>query len=443
MRDIKPKNSRPRRLPGRSVPLTHITPEAPAQPERPAAVPRPAKAKPAQPTPRSRTITPTKRQAPRLGARERSIVLGLLLIAVLTAGLAAWLFLPTVSIEIVLRTAPLLVDEEVTVRADGTEIVSVVPGTSFFRETEVTGTAPVASTEIVGSKATGTVRLINRTFDEQTIKARSRLVTDNDELFFMTESATIPAASGGTLASATVAVEAAAAGPDGNVESGRLNFVALDEASRTLVYAEVVQPLSGGSGEVVSVVREADLTAARDAAADQARAAVEHGVTDELPGEWSILAESWELELLDFSTDAADGDQRADIPYTARVSARVIGFEQAALEAVLEQALKSRLEEGFMLFPGPISFTKTVKEVDWESGEAIVSARVTHTTIPELSLDTLREKLTSRSATEARTYLEGLPGVQSVNLTTWPFWANHIPRIQNRISIDLQPERQP
>ena len=454
MRDIKPKGSKrsqpnwddesagqpvPKRLPGRSVPLAHITPEEPAKiHKKPVAQPVP----PAAARPR---VVRKKIgwRAPKLGARERSIVLGLLAVAVLTAGLAAWMFLPSASAELILRTAPLLVDEEVTVRADGTEIVSVVPGTSFFRETEVSGTAPVASTEIVGAKAGGTVRLINRTFDEQKIKARSRLVTDNDVLFFMTQAATIPPASSGAVAALDVAVEAAEAGPDGNIEDGRLNFAALDEASRTLVYAEVVSPLSGGVGDVVSVVREADLNAAREAAADQARAAVEQGVQDELPGGWSVLEESWEMELLQFDTPAPEGERRPDIPYTARVSARVIGFEQAALEEVLKKALQSRLEEDFMLFPGPISFTKNVKEVDWDNGEAVISARVTHTTIPELSLDTLREKLSGRTVDDAQGYLEGLPGVQSVSLDTWPFWVNSIPRIHNRISINLQPERQP
>ena len=96
-----------------------------------------------------------------------------------------------------------------------------------------------------------------------------------------------------------------------------------------------------------------------------------------------------------------------------------------------------------MLFPGPSSFTKSVDSVDWESERATVDVRVTHTTIPEFSIDTLQEKLAGRSKEEAENYLRGLPGIQSASVEISPFWASRISQLEKRIIIDIQPDRQP
>ena len=412
-------------------------PKAKTQPAKPATTREPADLPPSK----------QKRKAPagkpvRLGSRERLIIIVLILLVIVIGGLAAFIFLPKTDIRLVLRTAPLLVDETISIEAGDSSNPNAVPGTSFFREIEVVGSAPVTSTEVIGEKATGTVVLINRTFDEQDIKEQSRLVTDDGILFYMQQAVTIPAAEGSTLGSATVTVEAAEAGPEGNIGEQRLNFAALDESSQSIVYGEVREPLTGGAGNLVTVVKEPDLETARTVAGEQARSEVEQDIRSELPKDWIILDESWQSEIADFATDA-QVDQRTDIiPYTARATVRVIGYEAKALEDVLRASLESRVEDEFMLFPGPISFTNTVDEVNWETGTATISTRVTHSTIPDLSLETLKAKLSGRSEDEASQYLQGLPGVRAVNITLWPFWATSIPRIDARINLDLEPERE-
>lgn len=392
-------------------------------------------------SPSKQKRTPSPKPAARLGGRERLIIVMLFLLVIIIGGLAVYIFLPKADITLVLRTAPLLVDETVTIQAEGANDPGTIPGTSFFREVELTGAAPVTSTEFVGAKASGTVVLINRTFDEQDIKEQSRLVTEDGQLFYMQRAATIPPAEGSALGSTTVPVEAAEAGPNGNISEGHLNFAALDESSQTLVYAEVREPLTGGAGDLTSVVQEADLAAANDAAGEQARAQVEQDIRAELPDGWVILDESWVAEIADFATTAKSGEHLDTIPYSARATVRVIGYEADALEDFLRSELETRVDQEFMLFPGPIAFTKTVESVDWDQGSAIIAARVTHATIPDLSLETLKQKLSGRSEEEATQYLEGLPGVRGVSLKLWPFWATGIPRIDSRIYLDFQSEQ--
>jgi hypothetical protein len=425
----------PRKLTGSSVPVSTSSVPEPIVSRRPLGAAQ-------SPKRQARSAV----AAPRLGQRERALVGGFLLLLVIAGALAAILFLPSASIKLVLRTAPLLVDEKITIAASGAPAAtgtSSLPGSMYFRELEIDGSSPVTSTEVIGKKARGTVQLINRTFDEQKIVDKSRLVTKDGELFYIQTSVTIPPATGGSLSSVLVEVEAAEAGEGGNIDPQRLDFAALPPASQALVYAEAKTNITGGSGETVPIVKAEDIAAARESAGVAARSKIEPDVRGELPGGWSLLDESWSAEILSFDTPVAEGAREAAIPYKARVKLRVLGYETQSLEEHLRQTLEANIDEEYALFPGAISFTTAVDNVNWDTGEATIAARVTHTTIADLSLPTLREKLAGRSEAEARQYLENLPGVSSVSLDLSPFWVNSIPRIQKRINLDLTPERQP
>lgn len=385
------------------------------------------------------TKTVSKSKIPmRLGSRERTIILGLIIVIAVVALLGAMIFLPKANIKMVLRTAPLLVDEELKILAQETQTAKTVPGAGFLREVPVEGAIPVVSTEMIGSKASGTVELINKTSDEQKIKEQSRLVTKDGVLFYMQQPAFIPA--NGRV---SVAVEAAESGESGNITPQRLNFAALDAAAQTVVYGEATKALTGGTGEEVHVIKEEDLERAKAAAQESAVDSVKEDVQKQLPRGWALLEESWAAELKDLTFDGEVGKRTPQIVYKGQATVHVLGYETAKLEDQLRATLTSRLDNEYALFPGPISFSKTVKSVDWEKNEGVMSVRVTHTTIPDFSLETLRAKIAGRNQQEAEEYLQGLPGVQSVDLMFSPFWVRSIPRIEKRINLELIPERQP
>jgi len=306
----------------------------------------------------------------------------------------------------------------------------------------VESSSPVIGTRVVGEKASGTVTIINRTVEPQSIKTQSRLETEDGTLFYMQKGITVPAANGG-ISSVTVEVEAAEAGEQGNIDEQQLNFPGLEDSSQSLLYAEVTTSLSGGSGATVPYVEEDDLSAAQQHAGTQARSMVEEDIRNELPSNWAVLEESWTGEIVEFDTPVGIASEESAIPYRARVVVRAMGYEESALEQRLRSALEDRMQREYMLFPGDISYTKTVQDIDWEEQTANISARVTHTTIPRFSLDTLRDKLVGQPAGTAREYLEGLPGVRSADLMLSPFWVSSVPRIGNRVDIELVPERQP
>ncbi|MBI3251320.1 MAG: hypothetical protein HYZ62_00235 [Candidatus Andersenbacteria bacterium] len=377
----------------------------------------------------------------RIGQKERLVVAGFFGLILIAAVLAGLIFLPSATIDLTLRAAPLLVDEKFVLSTQGAPSDKTLPGTGFAREVEVKGASPVTSREVIGAKASGVLQLVNRTTDEQKIKERSRLETKDGVLFYMAQHAIIPPAEGGVPSRVSVPVEAALAGPEGNIAPQRLNFVALDSSAQSLVYAENTATLTGGSGEEISVVKQADIDAAKVAAGQAGRVQAEAEIRRELPRGWTVLEESWASEIKAFDTPTALEAKQAEIPYTARVIVHAFGYENEKFQAALMAALNTKLDQDFMLFPGPISFTSAVESADWEKGEGTIAVRITHMTVPNFSVDTLKDKLAGRSQEEALKYLQGLKGVQKATVTTWPFWVSSIPTIDKRISIQLHSQQ--
>jgi len=371
----------------------------------------------------------------KVGKGERKVMMALLGLLIIAAIIASVIFLPTASIELKLRTAPLLVDDKILIgpiEKDG----STVPGTSFFREISVSGTQKVISTEVVGSKSKGEVEIVNKTLTEQKIKEKSRLETKEGLLFYMDKHAIVPPNS-----RVTVTVEADQEGTEGNIEPQRLDFVALDDASKTIVFAQASKSFSGGSGETIAVVSAEDIESAKEEALKNAIKQAQGQIQNELPEGWVLLEESWDQTVDEFVTDQKEGDKIPIIDYKSRATVKVIGYEKDVFENKMQTKLGEKISEDYMLFPGPISYTQSVEEVNWEEAEAKVAIRVTHSTIPKIALDSLKDKLAGRSSDEVREYLEGLPGVRSASMKLWPFWVKSIPRIEKRIEINLESEK--
>ncbi len=427
-----------RRFAGSKVPVTNVHVPKQSLPEKIAERPLFAKVditKKAHPK--------KKRISMRLGTKERTILLSLLAIAAVTIGIAVFIFLPSANIALTIKTAPLLVDQKLTIATNIASIPNAIPGNVFSQKVELQGSSPVTSTEVVGTKAKGTIQLINKTFDDQKIKERSRLVTKDGVLFYMTKSATIPGANPSGVSSINVEVEAAESGVQGNIAPQKLSFAALDSSAQTVVYGQNTAALTGGTGEEVKVIKEADLEQAKIAASNQAKAQVADSANSQLQKGWSILEESWDTKLDVFTPTGKVGDRVETIPYTATGTVRVMSFKNEALMSTLETALRAELDRDYMLFPGPISYTKAVDKVNWENGQVAITTRVTHTTIPMFSLDTLKDKLSGRDKAEAINYLQGLPGIQNATIDLWPFWVQSVPEIQKRIDIKLSSDRQP
>ncbi len=414
-------------LQGNDVPITNI--------EIPSAMPnyeeqndfkkkRPMFARPQSPKP----------ARVRVGNNERKIILSFFGLALLVAVIGGAIFIPTATISMQLKTAPLLINEEITVSSLSGN--NAIPGQVFTREINVSDTHKVTNSENVGVKSSGAVNIINRTNETQPIKENSRLVTDNGTLFYMKNHAIVPPNS-----SVRVEIEAGEPGDQGNIEQQKLYFAALDESARQILYAETIEKITGGKSEMISVVSENDFDQAKQSAIATARQKAEGEIRNDLPDNWTILEESWNSELKSFNPSAKVNDKTPEFAYTASVAVKAIGYEKEALESRLKQLLEKQISENYMLFPGPIAYSQTIKNVDWNQSSATLSVRVTHTTIPKLSLDTLKEKMAGRSSKEAQSYIEGLPAVKSATIKLWPFWVSSIPRIERRISIDLKPDK--
>lgn len=376
-----------------------------------------------------------------LGTKEKKIAWSLFAVVLVTACIAVAIFLPSATIALNVQTAPLLVDQKLTLTTNPTSDPNSIAASVFSQQLQIQGSSLVSHTEVIGTKAKGTVQVVNKTFETQKIKEHSRLTAKDGTLFYMLGPAIIPPAEKGSPSAVSVQVEAAESGEKGNIQPQVLNFAALDASAQAVVYAQTATAFTGGSGQEVHTVADTDIDQAHDAAKIQAKAQAQQAAQAQLKSGWAIMDESWDVQLSNFTAVQKAGDKADNVTFTANATVRALMYQDDAMKNAVQNSLSSHLDPNMSLFPGTISFTKSVDSVDWDKGQASVTARVTHTTIPNFSLDTLKDKLVGRSKDDALTYLQGLQGVQNADVKLWPFWVQHIPQIQQRINITVNSDR--
>lgn len=444
---VKKSTTSGRRFTGSQVPITnvHVPRQATLEKKqtvsamverRPlfAVIDKPALKKKAKPHKPSKT-------AMLLGTKETKIALGLFGVVLACALIAGFLFLPYVTITLRIKTSPLLVDQKIPLAVNPAVVPNAVPATVIEQAIQIQGQSPVNTTQVEGTKAHGTVRVINRTFDTQKIKEKSRLITKDGTLFYLVGPAIIPPATSDGISSVSVQVEAGEAGEKGNITPQKLTFAALDANAQAIVYAESDTTFTGGAGNIVHIVQESDIAQAKESAKAQAKAQLEQLARGKLQAGWSLLHESFAIDVSQFTPNHTINDKVDSIEFTTTATARVLAYQQGALENTLKNSLISQIDQNSVLFPGAIAYTTSVDNVNWEQGTAQLTARVTHSTIPNFSLSTLKDKITGRSEQEAKSYLEGLQGVNSVSVSLWPFWVQNIPQINQRINLNIEPVR--
>lgn len=421
-----PQAHRPQpRLRGQSVPVTAIHVPTAKVPQRT----------------HEMESSPGSARHARLGGREKIIALVFLGLVILAAGLAAFVFLPTANVSLVLRTSPLLVEEELTIQEDGAPNSTSIDGRFFSEEIAISETYHVSGRKTVGEKATGTVDLINKSFDTQSLKEHSRLANADGKIFYITRGVTLPAAQATAPVRVPVAVEAAEAGDEYNGVTGRLDFVALDEAARTFIFAEVSVAPAGGSGEQVAVVTADDISAAREAAAASAQTILAETVQAKIPSHWKLLGDGAHNKVLTFTANGAEGDELQTLDYTAQIQSRVIAYDESAVVEKIQSSLQAHVAAENILFPGPVSYDIVTPAIEDGATEVTIKVRTTHKTVPRVSIPSIRETLAGKSVEDAHAYVGGIPGVRSATIELTPRWLQSIPRIERRITVELLPEQ--
>jgi hypothetical protein len=367
------------------------------------------------------------------------------LVVVLLGGYLAVDLLPSATVILHPRAAEigplaLTIEARSDVTAPDAEGLAI-PAQRITFQLQATMPFTATGTKLVETKATGTVTFSNfDTGGANRIDAGAVVKTDAGIEFKTLATVTLPNATiqfPFTIVPSTssVAVEALAAGPDGNVDNNTITTVPKGENKRLLQVTNT-KATTGGASTHTTVISSQDVDTAKAAIDAALHADLERQLGDRtgVPVGVTLFPETKAVGDTTYGTDPATlvDTEAADFQIAATAEATVIAVDPAPLSSVAEARLRSKVTTGWTLLPGSIASEVGVPSA---AGEVISYPVSVHgTQVRAFDQAALVNEIKGLVVGEARVRLLDYG---DVDISVWPDWVSTIPTHTDRITFTI------
>jgi len=396
-------------------------------------------------------LGPEREQAatPRSHRRRTALLVGLLVLVFLgvAGGAAAYLLLPSASIVLTIRSAP-LAPVEFVVTADPAATApdpaaAVVPATRLEIPLTASGTFKSTGKRVESAKATGEVRWTNCDPTlSYTIPAGTVVRTPSGVGFATAEAVFLPVAPPTSTPGKyvcqirTIGIVAVGDGSAGNVGVGAITVVPGKYNNVVISVRNPVATTGGIRTEFPKVIQK-DVTAALAALGKQLDAQLAAGAAAPagLPAGSTAFPETATrgaaTPTVDPTTLVDQEVAQFDLGVTA--TGTIVTVDQAPILALGEARLAAAVPADRDMVAGSALVTVGPGTVDAQRVRFGVTARAE--SAPRVDESALRTQLKGRSPTEARAILAAYG---DATVTLWPSWATTIPTFDARVDLRVE-----
>lgn len=394
-------------------------------------------------------LGPEREQAatPRSHRRRTALLVGLLVLVFLgvAGGAAAYLLLPSASIVLTIRSAP-LAPVEFVVTADPAATApdpaaAVVPATRLEIPLTASGTFKSTGKRVDEAAAVGSARWTNCDPTRAYSIPRGTLVRTAAGIAFATDEAVfLPVAILNppkiTCQDRAVSVTAAKTGPGGNVAAGTITVIPGQYNSVVIKVTNPAATAGGIRNEFPKVIQK-DVTAALAALGKQLDAQLVAGAAAPagLPAGSTAFPETATrgaaTPTLDPTTLVDQEVAQFDLGVTA--TGTIVTVNQAPILALGEARLAAAVPADRDMVAGSALVTVGPGTVDAQRVRFGVTARAE--SAPRVDESALRTQLKGRSPAQARAILAPYG---DATVTLWPSWATTIPTFDARVDLRVE-----
>lgn len=362
---------------------------------------------------------------------------------VLSIAIAATIFYVTFSwatIVLVPKRIPVTDEFAVTVGTVGVgekqeNAELAIPGKIIMVDLTGDGTFNPSEKKHITRKASGTIKIVNRSSSSQPLRATTRLLTKDNILFRTTEFVSVPA-----LGSADVAVVADKPGSLEGVDLSRLTIPGLWSGLQDKIYGTKLTLESSGDADVFIVTQE-DI--------DRAKALV----LDKLKKKFALLMDIPDAtfqpkrayKLVDVVEKNAVishqvGDETERFTVTMNVEARGAVFDEQDIINHLKQRMSTMFGPGQeFIFSDADLLSYTITAFDKITNTAVIRAAAEGNKVrSEDTTQFNRANLIGLDKTAVQQYFAVYDDIASVDVRFYPFWVNRTPMLLDHIHILFQ-----
>ena len=327
--------------------------------------------------------------------------------------------------------------------------------------------------DLDGQNAQGEVTVYNTSNQDYGLLPFTRFQTDNGIIVRSKRFINVPAGSPDNPSTATVEVVADALdinripiGERGNLSSQtRLILPGLRANTQNQVYAIVEKPLSGGVTSKDRIVTENDLIAAEQLSLEELRRQYSNKLTEyinqynsdhnlnlrlfnnpitfQIRDEQSLLdktllgkkmqsfnitaranIEGYAYDHQEFTNILVRQLRSLQTPDKELAKIDTDSIQMNILDTLNQDSIRTKLAEGFIEVTATITgIEKFILDPNSSSGKILINK--------------ILQNITSLEIDAAKRYVQSLPEIDKVDISTWPFWAPTLPNKPENIKIEI------
>jgi len=343
--------------------------------------------------------------------------------------------LPRADIKITPEIEPISMNLALTATASALNVDAekgIVPAQILNYEEETNNAFPVKGVLQQGEKARGQVTIVNRTVSEQKIKGKSRLGSEDNLIFTMDEAAVVAPHS-----SITVKVTAEQGGTAGNINAGKLYFVALPKTDQEILYAEVSTPLMGGTEKTTPALSRTDMETAKKQLLTEKQEAIKKKIETSLT-EGVVRDDRFlQFDLAELTPAEKEGAQISEFHLVGKIRAKYFVFKQEDIFNLVRSSVNTRVTEGKVLGKPLDVSGLVVDKIDWQNNAVSFNFSLQNYVRNNFDFAEMQKQLVARTVDGAGTFLRAVPGVKDVTVKLSPFWVKRVPGFKHNIKLEL------
>ena len=256
-------------------------------------------------------------------------------------------------------------------------------------------------------------------------------------LTFVTQSSaslTTPSFSGGCKFSGNTTVTAQNNGDQYNLSARSYTVSGYSSVTGT------GSAMTGGTSRIVKVVSQDDVNKATEQMKQQDTAAVKEELIKAFPDGTMALDDSFAVALTNVASEPGVDQEANEARLTAEATYSILGIKEDDLSNAMNLNIISQMTNPDQQSVYDNGF-KTVKmtRVSGNATSAVYTVASTAQYGPAFDTEALANDIAGDKVGEARSTLQSLPGVKSVEIDLSPFWSSTLPnadRIDIKIDVD-------
>jgi hypothetical protein len=291
----------------------------------------------------------------------------------------------------------------------------------------------------VKDKASGIMTIFN-SFDSspQALVKDTRFLSPEGKLFRLTETITVPGAkvSDGKIIPSSIdaSVVADEAGEDYNIGPVKLFSIPGFKGGPRYdaFYGESKDSMTGGFVGEISYPTSSDISIASKKIKETLESNLKIDLYSQIPNDFKILegASSFTVLKQDVLKEV-DENNKFSIAGEGRLT--IIAFKEADLMDVLSRNAEEKNEDLYQLKDYDLEYG--IARMDVDSGRLSFPIDFKSTLSYKIDIEKLKTEIIGKSDVDLRKAIFSLPGLDTANVSLWPFWVKKVPEKINKINI--------